>query len=212
MATESGQISVLCILLDTLKLDTVCLLMVVHLHSLSQPHPNLINKVRNPRRIKSQCRCVHSYTTLLLQLLTNNRIWKQRLVDIGVVTVQEALDYGFSGVLVRGSGIKWDLRKVQPYDAYDKVDFDIPIGRHGDCYDRWLSIHIHYSHTYTYMCGQKKLVQNVHVHVCVFELRTSLLLWCVQVSYSCWGDAPESAHHPPVSQPDARGWGQSRWC
>ena len=109
MATESGQISVLCILLDTLKLDTVCLLMVVHLHSLSQPYPNLINKVRNPRRIKSQCRCVHSYTTLLLQLLTNNRIWKQRLVDIGVVTVQEALDYGFSGVLVRGSGIKWDL-------------------------------------------------------------------------------------------------------
>ena len=55
---------------------------------------------------------------------------------MGVVTVQEALDWGFSGVMVRGSGIKWDLRKVQPYDAYDKVDFDIPIGRHGDCYDR----------------------------------------------------------------------------
>ena len=73
----------------------------------------------------------------LFQLLTNNRIWKQRLVDVGVVTVQEALDWGFSGVLVRGSGIKWDLRKVKPYDAYDKMDFDIPIGRHGDCYDRW---------------------------------------------------------------------------
>lgn len=72
------------------------------------------------------------------ELLTNNRIWKQRLVDIGVLTVQEALDWGFSGVLVRGSGIKWDLRKVQPYDAYDKVDFDIPIGKHGDCYDRYL--------------------------------------------------------------------------
>jgi len=72
------------------------------------------------------------------ELLTNNRIWKQRLVDIGVLTVQDALDWGFSGPLVRGSGIKWDLRKVQPYDAYDKVDFDVPIGRHGDCYDRYL--------------------------------------------------------------------------
>lgn len=72
------------------------------------------------------------------ELLTNNRIWKQRLVDIGVVTVQEALDWGFSGVMVRGSGIKWDLRKVQPYDAYHLVDFDVPIGRHGDCYDRYL--------------------------------------------------------------------------
>ena len=75
--------------------------------------------------------------SISIQLLTNNRIWKQRLVDIGVLSVQDALDWGFSGVLVRGSGIKWDLRKVQPYDAYDKVDFDIPIGRHGDCYDRW---------------------------------------------------------------------------
>ena len=69
--------------------------------------------------------------------MTNNRIWKQRTVDIGVVSAREALDYGFSGVMVRGSGIKWDLRKVQPYDAYDQVDFDVPIGRHGDCYDRY---------------------------------------------------------------------------
>lgn len=85
--------------------------------------------------------CTHMYiylsiSELLSQLVTNNRIWKQRTVDVGVVSAREALDYGFSGVMVRGSGIKWDLRKVQPYDAYDQVDFDVPIGRHGDCYDR----------------------------------------------------------------------------
>ena len=68
--------------------------------------------------------------------MTENRIWKQRVVDIGIVTVQEALDWGFSGVMLRGSGIKWDLRKVQPYDAYDRVKFEVPIGRHGDCFDR----------------------------------------------------------------------------
>jgi len=72
------------------------------------------------------------------ELLTGNRIWRQRLVDIGVVTAEEALNYGFSGVMLRGSGIPWDLRKAQPYDAYDKVEFDIPIGKHGDCFDRYL--------------------------------------------------------------------------
>lgn len=72
------------------------------------------------------------------ELVTENRIWKQRVVDIGVVTAQEALDWGFSGVMLRGSGIKWDLRKVQPYDAYDRVKFEVPIGRHGDCFDRYL--------------------------------------------------------------------------
>lgn len=72
------------------------------------------------------------------EMLTNNRIWKQRTVDVGVVTAEDALNYGFSGVMLRGSGIKWDLRKSQPYDAYDKVHFDIPIGKNGDCYDRYL--------------------------------------------------------------------------
>lgn len=71
-------------------------------------------------------------------LLTENRIWKSRTVDIGIISAEDALNYGCSGVMLRGSGIKWDLRKVQPYDAYDKVDFDIPIGRKGDCYDRYL--------------------------------------------------------------------------
>ncbi|XP_064355089.1 NADH dehydrogenase [ubiquinone] iron-sulfur protein 2, mitochondrial [Dromaius novaehollandiae] len=72
------------------------------------------------------------------EMLTNNRIWKNRTVDIGVITAEEALNYGFSGVMLRGSGIHWDLRKTQPYDVYDQVEFDVPIGSRGDCYDRYL--------------------------------------------------------------------------
>merc|ERR1711874_144502 len=71
-------------------------------------------------------------------VLTANRIWKQRTVDIGIVTAEDALNYGFSGVMLRGSGIKWDLRKSAPYDAYHLVDFEIPVGATGDCYDRYL--------------------------------------------------------------------------
>ncbi|CAI9569029.1 unnamed protein product [Staurois parvus] len=73
-----------------------------------------------------------------MQMLTNNRIWKNRTVDIGVVSAEDALNYGFSGVMLRGSGIHWDLRKSQPYDVYDQVEFDVPIGSNGDCYDRYL--------------------------------------------------------------------------
>jgi NADH dehydrogenase (ubiquinone) Fe-S protein 2 len=72
------------------------------------------------------------------ELLTNNRIWKQRLVDIGVVSLDQALNWGFSGVMLRGSGLAWDLRKYQPYDIYDQLSFDIPVGTKGDCYDRYL--------------------------------------------------------------------------
>ena len=71
-------------------------------------------------------------------LLDENRIFKQRTVDIGVVTKKQALDWGFSGPMLRGSGVVWDLRKHEPYAIYDKVDFDIPIGKNGDCYDRYL--------------------------------------------------------------------------
>ncbi len=71
-------------------------------------------------------------------LLTGNRIFKQRNVDIGVVKLEDAFDYGFSGVMVRGSGAAWDLRKAQPYECYSELDFDIPIGKNGDCYDRYL--------------------------------------------------------------------------
>ncbi|MGD1886416.1 MAG: NADH-quinone oxidoreductase subunit D [Cohaesibacteraceae bacterium] len=72
------------------------------------------------------------------QLLTGNRIFKQRNVDIGVVSLDECWAWGFSGVMVRGSGAAWDLRKSQPYENYEEFDFDIPIGKNGDCYDRYL--------------------------------------------------------------------------
>ena len=72
------------------------------------------------------------------EMLTNNRIWKQRLVDIGVITAKDALDWGFSGVMLRGSGIPWDLRKTQSYEVYDEVNFSVPVGSNGDCYDRYL--------------------------------------------------------------------------
>jgi NADH-quinone oxidoreductase subunit D len=71
-------------------------------------------------------------------LLTDNRIFKQRNVDIGIVKLDEAFEWGFSGVMVRGSGAAWDLRKAQPYECYSELDFDIPIGKNGDCYDRYL--------------------------------------------------------------------------
>jgi NADH-quinone oxidoreductase subunit D len=73
----------------------------------------------------------------LERLLTGNRIFKQRNVDIGVVTLQQAWEWGFSGVMVRGSGAAWDLRKAQPYECYTEMDFDIPIGKNGDCFDRY---------------------------------------------------------------------------
>jgi NADH-quinone oxidoreductase subunit D len=78
--------------------------------------------------------CLEEYHTLL----TENRIWKQRTVNIGVVSADRALNMGFSGPMLRGSGIAWDLRKKQPYEVYDKMDFDIPVGKTGDVYDRYL--------------------------------------------------------------------------
>ena len=78
--------------------------------------------------------CVDEYETLL----TDNRIWKQRTVNIGVVSEERALQLGFTGPMLRGSGVAWDLRKKQPYETYADVDFDIPVGVNGDCYDRYL--------------------------------------------------------------------------
>src|SRR5699024_2273072 len=77
--------------------------------------------------------CVDEYETLL----TDNRIWTQRLVGIGVVTPERALKMGFTGPMLRGSGIAWDLRKKQPYEVYSELDFDVPVGKTGDCYDRY---------------------------------------------------------------------------
>src|SRR5438094_75436 len=71
-------------------------------------------------------------------LLTDNRIWKQRTVNIGAVSPERALALGFTGPMLRGSGVEWDLRKKQPYAVYDRVDFDIPVGVNGECYDRYL--------------------------------------------------------------------------
>jgi len=78
--------------------------------------------------------CIDEYETLL----TDNRIWKQRTVDIGIVSAERALQLGFTGPMLRGSGVEWDLRKKQTYDIYDRVEFDIPVGTNGDCYDRYL--------------------------------------------------------------------------
>tara|TARA_B100001113_G_C21099398_1_gene618074 strand:- start:625 stop:1878 length:1254 start_codon:yes stop_codon:yes gene_type:complete len=78
--------------------------------------------------------CVDEYETLL----TDNRIWKQRTVDIGIVTKERAFQLGFTGPMLRGSGVAWDLRKKQPYETYNLLDFDIPVGSNGDCYDRYL--------------------------------------------------------------------------
>ena len=92
------------------------------------------------------------------ELLTNNRIWKQRLVDIGVVTADQAIAWGFSGVMLRGSGVAWDLRKSQPYEVYDRLEFDVPIGLKGDCYDR-------------YLCRVEEMRQSLRiVHQCLNQM------------------------------------------
>jgi NADH-quinone oxidoreductase subunit D len=78
--------------------------------------------------------CIDEYETLL----TDNRIWKQRTVNIGVVPPERAIQLGFTGPMLRGSGVEWDLRKKQPYEVYDELDFDVPVGTNGDCYDRYL--------------------------------------------------------------------------
>jgi NADH-quinone oxidoreductase subunit D len=72
------------------------------------------------------------------RLLNDNRIFRQRTVDIGAVSTEDALDLGFTGPMLRASGLPWDLRKSQPYEVYERMEFDIPVGRHGDCFDRYL--------------------------------------------------------------------------
>ena len=88
--------------------------------------------------IHTFCQTFASRIDEMEEMLTQNRIWKQRLVDIGTVTAKDAIAYGFSGVMLRGSGVAWDLRKTQPYEVYDSLNFDIPVGSQGDCYDRYL--------------------------------------------------------------------------
>jgi NADH-quinone oxidoreductase subunit D len=88
--------------------------------------------------LESFCERFKSKITDYETLLTDNRIWKQRTVDIGIVSPERALQLGFTGPMIRGSGIAWDLRKKQPYEVYNKMKFSIPIGKNGDCYDRYL--------------------------------------------------------------------------
>lgn len=108
-------------------------------------HNEKTTKARNENRQGSLLDFIEDFTNRFPgyvddyeTLLTDNRIWKQRLVDIGIVSPERAKALGFSGPMLRGSGVEWDLRKKQPYEVYDKVDFDIPIGVSGDCYDRYL--------------------------------------------------------------------------
>jgi NADH-quinone oxidoreductase subunit D len=94
-------------------------------------------------------------------LVTPNRIFKQRNVDIGVVTKDQAFEWGFSGVMLRGSGVAWDLRKAQPYECYGDLEFDVPVGKNGDCYDR-------------YLCRMEEVRQSVHImRQCIDRLRTT---------------------------------------
>jgi len=84
------------------------------------------------------CKQFSSRLDEIEEMLTTNRIWKERLVDIGIVSKKKAIDWGFSGVMLRGSGLPWDLRKTQPYEIYDQLDFSIPVGFNGDCFDRYI--------------------------------------------------------------------------
>ena len=84
------------------------------------------------------CQTFASRIDEMEEMLTQNRIWIQRLVNIGTVSAKDAVAYGFSGVMLRGSGVSWDLRKTQPYEVYESLNFDIPVGTQGDCYDRYL--------------------------------------------------------------------------
>ncbi len=91
-----------------------------------------------PARIEAFIDTMPKSIDMLEELLTDNRIWKQRTVGIGVMSAEEAFDWGLSGPMLRGSGIAWDIRKSQPYEVYDKLEFDIPVGKNGDSYDRYM--------------------------------------------------------------------------
>ena len=111
----------------------------------SKIHNDKQTQIRNQNREGSLLDFIEDFTNRFPvyvdeyeTLLTDNRIWKQRLVDIGIVSPERAKALGFTGPMLRGSGVEWDLRKKQPYEVYDRVDFDIPVGVNGDCYDRYL--------------------------------------------------------------------------
>jgi NADH dehydrogenase (ubiquinone) Fe-S protein 2 len=116
------------------------------------------------------------------EMLNENRIWKQRLVDIGVISAKDSMDWGFSGVMLRGSGINWDLRKSQPYEIYSRLEFNIPVGSVGDCFDRYLiriremkqSLHIIFQCIECIPTGLVKTVDNKVCPPTKFELKQSM--------------------------------------
>jgi NADH dehydrogenase (ubiquinone) Fe-S protein 2 len=116
------------------------------------------------------------------EMLTNNRIWKERLVDIGVVTAKNAINWGFSGVMLRGSGIPWDLRKSQTYEIYSNLAFSIPVGNTGDCYDRYLvrvqemreSLHLIYQILEQLPSGSIKSLEQKCISASRLEMKTSM--------------------------------------
>ena len=116
------------------------------------------------------------------EMLTSNRIWKQRLVDVGIVSASDAANWGFSGVMLRGSGIKWDLRKNQPYEIYSELNFEIPVGISGDCYDRYLIriLEMRQSLKIIFQCLQKiqkgsiKNIDNKSVSPQRFKIKNSM--------------------------------------
>jgi NADH-quinone oxidoreductase subunit D len=115
--------------------------------------PDLLND------IEAWCETFPKVLDDLHGLLTENRIFKQRNADIGVVSEDDIQKYGFSGVMVRGSGLAWDLRRSQPYECYDEMDFKVPVGKNGDCYDR-------------YLCRMEEMTQSVHImRQCITKLR-----------------------------------------
>ena len=120
-------------------------------------HQDLPNKLIDD--IYAFCDPFLKFCDELEVLLTDNRIFKQRNVDIGVVKLEDAWVRGFSGVMVRGSGAIWDLRKAQPYECYNEIEFDIPIGKNGDCYDR-------------YLCRMEEMRQSIRImKQCLSKLR-----------------------------------------
>ncbi len=111
----------------------------------SKIHNEKVTRARNENRQGTLLDFIDDFTNRFPKfvdeyetLLTDNRIWKQRLVDIGIVSPERAKALGFTGPMLRGSGVEWDLRRKQPYEVYDRIDFDIPVGVNGDCYDRYL--------------------------------------------------------------------------
>ena len=113
-------------------------------------HGGLVARGSSAPRLLVSLRGVHLHVDDIDGLLTENRIFKQRNCDIGVVNEQEINDWAFSGVMVRGSGLAWDLRRAQPYECYNEFDFKIPIGKNGDCYDR-------------YLCRMAEMVESVSI-------------------------------------------------